>query len=107
MCRGLFTEECEDYTSLTSTLLHAKQLPLERHAFFAPVPISNEHEDYNDYLGCDGQRERFRHNRQDRRSTAGRDRPNYFILGTPLQQMIQSLAQDTPTSPSGSPSQPS
>ncbi|KAI9798737.1 MAG: hypothetical protein M1825_005019 [Sarcosagium campestre] len=100
--RGPFTEECEYYTSLTSTLrLHAELLPLEHHAFFAPVPIPIEYKDYDDYL-----------NAMDRwndfvtlgsKIDSGKNRLDYFVLGTLLQQMVQSLAQITPAAPSGFP----
>ena len=48
IARGPFATECDYYTSTTSTLgLHADCLPLEHHAFFAPVPMQDVYDNYN------------------------------------------------------------
>jgi hypothetical protein len=55
--RGPFQDDHEYYESLLSALLlHVKELPLEQHAFFAPIPVLQEFEHFsaNDLQLVDG-----------------------------------------------------
>lgn len=51
--RGEFCQESDYYRAFISAfLLHSDCLPLEHHAFFAPVPIPAEHNSYASYLSA-------------------------------------------------------
>lgn len=51
--RGPFDQESDYYTSLISAnIMHAKELPMETHAFFAPVPVPSEYSSWASYISA-------------------------------------------------------
>ncbi|KAG4434847.1 hypothetical protein IFR05_009686 [Cadophora sp. M221] len=95
--RGPFQHEHEYHESLLSACLHVKELPLEQHAFFAPIPKLGEFESFlrhrsavsrwNDSVALDS------------KIDSSKNRLDYCTAGHFLQKMITAANLQPPSSP--------
>lgn len=90
--RGLFQNEHEYYEALLSAfLLHVKELPIEQHLFFAPIPKLAEYDNYIHHRRAVDQWNFFA--AIGSKLDSSRNRVDYCIVGHFLQKMIPSICQ--------------
>ncbi|KAI9749459.1 MAG: hypothetical protein M4579_006861 [Chaenotheca gracillima] len=95
--QGPFTEESEYYKSLIEAYLsHAEMLPMEYHAFLAPVPMSDEYDKFEDYRAATDRWNDFV--AVGSMIDSAKNRLEYIVVGELLQEMIPSLALTLPSS---------
>ncbi|KAF2191286.1 hypothetical protein K469DRAFT_720275 [Zopfia rhizophila CBS 207.26] len=91
--RGPFFRESDYFRSLISALLlHIQCLPLEHHAFFAPVPVPAEYNSYASYLSATDRWNDFI--TVGSKIDSSKNRLDYFITGRLLEGMIPSLTTE-------------
>lgn len=92
--RGPFLQEIDYYRSLLSAfLLHIQCLPLEHHAFFAPVPVLTEYHNYASYLSATDRWNDFV--TVGSKIDSSKNRLDYFIAGQFLEDMIPRFITDS------------
>jgi hypothetical protein len=90
--RGPFQHDCHYYEALLlAFLLHVKELPLEQHAFFAPIPEPKEFETFISYQSVVSRWNDFV--TVGSKIDSGKNRLDYCIAEYFLQSMIPSIRQ--------------
>lgn len=92
--RGPFRHEHKYYEALLSAfLLHVKELPIEQHIFFAPIPKLTEYEDYIQHRRAVDQWNYFA--AIGLKLDSSKNRVDYCMVGHFLQKMIPSICEQT------------
>ncbi len=89
--RGPFQRDCHYYESLLSAfLLHVKELPIEQHAFFAPIPVPEEFETFPSYRSATDRWNDFV--TIGSKIDSSKNRLDYCIAGHFIRKMIPSIS---------------
>ena len=96
--RGPFEHDCEYYESLLSAfILHIEDLPLEQHAFFAPIPVPEEFKTFESYRSATDRWNDFV--TVGSKIDSAKNRLDYSIAGHFLQEMIPSICHKSFVTP--------